>query len=101
MTDENGYDVVVIGTGAAGLSAALSASARGSRVLILEKSGLVGGTTAMSGGGVWVPCHHHQASIGATDSREEALDYIRAVAPEGWHNVEERAAGGGPSRCVR
>jgi 3-oxosteroid 1-dehydrogenase len=89
VTDENAYDVVVVGSGAAGLSAALSASARGSRVLILEKSGLVGGTTAMSGGGVWVPCHHHQAQIGATDSRQEALDYIRAVAPEGWHNVEE------------
>lgn len=87
--DENAYDVVVIGSGAAGLSAALSASVRGSRVLVLEKSGLVGGTTAMSGGGVWVPCHHHQASIGATDTRDEALDYIRAVAPEGWHNVEE------------
>lgn len=83
------YDVVVIGSGAAGLSAALSASVRGSRVLVVEKSDLVGGTTALSGGGIWVPCHHHQAEIGATDSREEALDYIRAIAPPGWHNVEE------------
>lgn len=83
------YDVVVVGSGAAGLSAALSASARGARVRVLEKSSLVGGTSAMSGGGIWVPCHHHQASIGAEDSREDALAYIRAVAPEGWHNVEE------------
>ncbi len=87
--DEHEYDVIVIGSGAAGLSAALSAGARGSRVLVLEKSDLVGGTTALSGGGTWVPCHHHQAAVGATDSREEALDYIRAIAPQGWHNVEE------------
>ena len=89
VMDEHEHDVIVIGSGAAGLSAALSAGARGSRVLVLEKSQLVGGTTALSGGGTWVPCHHHQAAIGATDSREEALDYIRAIAPQGWHNVEE------------
>jgi 3-oxosteroid 1-dehydrogenase len=89
VVDEHEYDLVVIGSGAAGLSAALSASARGARVLVLEKSDLVGGTTALSGGGIWVPCHHHQVEIGATDSRDEALDYIRAVAPQGWHNVEE------------
>ena len=83
------YDVVVIGSGAAGLSAALSAGARGSRVLVVEKSALVGGTTALSGGGIWVPCHHYQSAIGAVDSPQEALEYIRAVAPQGWHNVEE------------
>ncbi len=89
MADEQSYDVIVIGSGAAGLSAALCAGANGSRVLVLEKSALIGGTTALSGGGIWVPCHHHQAGIGATDSREEALAYIRAIAPQGWHNVEE------------
>ena len=89
MAGEQEYDVVVIGSGAAGLSAALSAAVNGSRVLVLEKSNLIGGTSALSGGGIWVPCHHHQTEIGASDSREEALDYIRAVAPDGWHNVEE------------
>jgi len=87
--DDHDYDVVVVGSGAAGLSAALSAGARGSRVLVLEKSALIGGTSAISGGGVWIPCHHHQSEIGASDSREEALEYIRAIAPQGWHNVEE------------
>ena len=89
MMEIHEYDLVVVGSGAAGLSAALSAGARGARVLVLEKSPLIGGTTALSGGGIWVPCHHYQAGIGASDSREEALDYIRAIAPQGWHNVEE------------
>jgi 3-oxosteroid 1-dehydrogenase len=83
------FDVVVIGSGAAGLSAALAAAARGARVLVLEKSQLLGGTTAMSGGCIWVPCHHHMARLGVSDSRDAALRYIRAVSPEGWHNTEE------------
>ncbi len=82
-------DVAVIGSGAAGLSAALAASANGASVVILEKSTLLGGTTALSGGGTWIPCHHHMGEIGASDSPEEALRYIRAVSPEGWHNVED------------
>jgi 3-oxosteroid 1-dehydrogenase len=82
-------DLAVVGSGAAGLTAALAAADRGARVVVLEKSALLGGTTAMSGGCVWVPCHHRMAEIGASDSAEEALDYIRAVSPEGWHNLEE------------
>ena len=89
MAEEHRYDVVVVGTGAAGLSAALSARARGASVLVAEKAPVAGGTTAMSGGCIWVPQHHHQARLGVTDSREAALDYIRAVSPEGWHNTEE------------
>ena len=76
-------DVAVIGSGAAGLSAALAASANGASVVILEKSTLLGGTTALSGGGTWIPCHHHMSEIGASNSPEEALRYIRAVSPKG------------------
>jgi len=83
------FDVAVVGTGAAGLSAALSAGVAGARVLVLEKAPIIGGTTAMSGGCIWVPCHHHQERLGVTDSRAEALKYIRAVSPDGWHNTEE------------
>ncbi len=87
--DSNLFDVVVVGTGAAGLSAALSASARGARVLVIEKADVVGGTTAMSGGCIWAPRHHHTQRLGISDSREAVLDYIRAVSPDGWHNTEE------------
>ena len=82
-------DVAVIGSGAAGLSAALAARVHGAEVIVLEKSGYFGGTSAMSGGCVWVPCHHHQAGIGVEDSREEALEYIRGASPAGWHNTED------------
>ena len=67
-------------SGGAGLAAALAASARGSRVIVLEKSELLGGTTAMSGGGVWIPCSPKMARLEATDSRDDALAYIRALA---------------------
>ena len=82
-------DVVVVGSGGAGLAAALTAAAGGARVVVLEKAAVLGGTTAMSGGGIWVPANHHMLAAGIADSREEALTYLRAVAPEGWGEVEE------------
>ncbi len=83
------FDAVVVGSGAAGLSAALAAAKAGAKVLVIEKSDRIGGTTAMSGGCIWVPNHHHQAGLGVSDSPEKAMQYIRAVSPEGWHNTEE------------
>ncbi|MBT4043761.1 MAG: FAD-dependent oxidoreductase [Rhodospirillaceae bacterium] len=83
------FDVVVVGTGAAGLSAALAASVHGAKTLVLEKAAVLGGTTAMSGGCIWIPGHHYMAAQGLSDSREAALAYIRAVSPDGWHNTEE------------
>lgn len=87
--DRHQVDVVVVGTGAAGLSAALAARVSGARVLVVEKSAMAGGTTAMSGGCIWIPGHHYMADLGVSDSREAAMEYIRAVSPDGWHNLEE------------
>ena len=89
MSGKHEYDVVIVGSGAAGLSAALRAGHLGAKVLVIEKAPIIGGTTAMSGGCIWVPNHHHQARLGVQDSVDDAMNYIRAVSPAGWHNAEE------------
>jgi 3-oxosteroid 1-dehydrogenase len=73
-------DVLVVGTGGAGLLAAIIAHDAGAKVTILEKSNKVGGTTAVSGGVVWVPNNHHMAALGIADSRQEALAYVTRLA---------------------
>ncbi len=76
-------DLLVLGSGAAGLTGALVAATEGARVTVLEKAALVGGTTALSGGGAWIPCNPHMAEVGVSDSRAEALEYLRACSGEG------------------
>ncbi|RYJ03226.1 MAG: FAD-dependent oxidoreductase, partial [Actinomycetales bacterium] len=72
------YDVVVVGSGAAGLAAALTAGARGLRVVVLEKASVLGGTSVVSGGSIWAPVNPYLAEAGLSDSREDALAYLRA-----------------------
>lgn len=75
-------DVVVLGSGGAAMMAAISAHDFGAKdVVILERSGMVGGTTAMSGGMLWVPNNHHQHEAGLTDSDEEIVAYLDSLAP--------------------
>lgn len=83
------YDVLVIGSGSAACSAALRAAKGGLKVLVIEKSEWLGGTSAMSGAGVWIPANHVAAKAGIADSREDALAYLRAVAPDGWEQKED------------
>ncbi|HEX6358745.1 FAD-dependent oxidoreductase [Actinophytocola sp.] len=74
------YDVVVLGSGAAGLTAALAAHDSGARVGLFEKADQVGGTSAWSGGMVWVPNNPRMPDLGLADSREEALTYLDALS---------------------
>ncbi len=67
------FDVVVLGTGAAGLTAAIAAHESGASVAVFEKADLVGGTTAWSGGQVWIPNNPHMAEVGVADSRDNAF----------------------------
>lgn len=69
-------DVVVVGSGAAGLMAALRARALGLEVVVIEKTTQFGGTTATSGGIFWVPNH---GVSGFQDDPKEALEYLRAL----------------------
>jgi 3-oxosteroid 1-dehydrogenase len=68
--------VAVVGTGAAGLAAALAAANGGARVTLYERDERVGGTTALSGGNAWLPAHDGLAD----DSPELALTYLRELA---------------------
>ncbi|GGN59659.1 3-oxosteroid 1-dehydrogenase [Actinoplanes lobatus] len=73
------YDVVVIGSGGAGFATALGAIDEGLSVLLIEGSAKWGGSTAMSGGGMWLPNNPLMRRAGLRDSREEALTYLEAT----------------------
>ena len=76
------FDVLVIGSGCGGLTAALTADiANPSKVLVVEKSHLIGGTSATSGGVIWIPDNHLGKEKGANDSISEAKEYLRATIP--------------------
>jgi succinate dehydrogenase/fumarate reductase flavoprotein subunit len=74
------YDVVVLGTGAAGLTAAITAAEGGATVGVFEKADKVGGTSAWSGGQVWIPNNPHMGEHGIEDSRDKALTYIMSLS---------------------
>jgi succinate dehydrogenase/fumarate reductase flavoprotein subunit len=77
------YDTIVLGAGAAGMTAASVAAAEGLRVLLIEKSTQVGGTTATSGGMVWIPANAKMADAGIADTVEQARLYLRHCVPGG------------------
>lgn len=70
------FDVVIVGSGSAGAMAALRAAEHGFKVLIIEKAHKFGGTSATSGGVIWVPNHQFTPS---DDSREKALEYLDSL----------------------
>jgi glycine/D-amino acid oxidase-like deaminating enzyme len=72
--------IVVLGTGGSGLTAAIAAHDAGAHVQLIEKADKVGGTTAWSGGMVWIPNNHLEAQAGVPDSREEAITYLMSMS---------------------
>ncbi|MFA5630046.1 MAG: FAD-dependent oxidoreductase [Porticoccaceae bacterium] len=73
------YDVVVVGSGASGMTAALVSAQLGLKVLLVEKTDLFGGTSAYSGGAMWIPNSLHQKIAGIEDSVNAADNYLRGV----------------------
>ncbi|OKJ96404.1 3-oxosteroid 1-dehydrogenase [Amycolatopsis sp. CB00013] len=73
------YDVVVVGAGAAGMTAALTAAKRGLSCVVLEKAAKFGGSAARSGAGIWIPCNPVLAQAGVRDTPEQAARYLSAV----------------------
>ena len=95
---QEAFDVVVLGSGAAGLTAALAAAVDGASVVVFEKSDVLGGTTALSGAGIWVPNNQVARQAGVEDSREKGLAYLESLSngrilPE----LAEALVDGGPA----
>lgn len=88
--DESTYDVIVVGSGA-GLVGAYAAAARGLRTLVIEKTDRVGGTTAYSGAGLWLPGAAPIARNGYPDDVEEARSYLRAVINDSSREARQDA----------
>ena len=73
------FDVIVLGTGAAGLTAAVTASELGANVGLFEKGATIGGTTVYSGGMIWIPLNQHEPPEKG-DTREKAMEYLKALS---------------------
>ncbi len=79
MTWDAAVDFVIVGSGGGGMVAALAATDAGASALVLEKQSLVGGSTAMSGGVVWVPDNPVMRAAGVADSYDDAMAHFEAV----------------------
>ena len=82
------FDVVVVGSGNGALTAALCSHDGGAKTLVIEKSSQFGGTSATSGGGVWIPNNRYAKAENVDDSDQEARNYINSVSPEGMIKEE-------------
>lgn len=91
MSQSRHADLVVVGSGAGGLAAALTAATHGLHVVVLEKTPWFGGTTALSEGMIWVPGGPGARERGIADDVARALDYLDAAVPGAAHCPRARA----------
>jgi 3-oxosteroid 1-dehydrogenase len=79
MTDAQEYDVVVVGSGGGAMTGAFLAARAGLSTVVVEKTSLLGGTSAYSGGACWLPGSQVQQRAGIPDSTESARAYLTAI----------------------
>src|ERR1700736_6393911 len=83
MTSSDAWDVVVLGSGIAGLAGALAAHELGLRPVVLEKARTLGGGTVNSYGLIWVGQNHLARAAGFSDTRDETIAYMRFLGGGG------------------
>src|SRR5690606_2945939 len=88
---ETRYDVIAVGSGAGAMTAALFAADEGLSVLMIEKTAQYGGTSAISGGGIWIPNNHHFQAKGGNDSFDKAWTYLQAAVGDRVDEARLRA----------
>jgi 3-oxosteroid 1-dehydrogenase len=86
-------DVIVVGSGAAAYSAAITARSRGAEVIMVEKAALYGGTTLRSGGGFWIPNNRFQKEKGIEDKKEDAIRYMARYSFPQLYNPDDLRLG--------
>jgi succinate dehydrogenase/fumarate reductase flavoprotein subunit len=91
ISPKDRFDLVVVGAGNAGLAAALFAAIAGARVLLVESTGVVGGTSAWSAGTTWVPGTHHAAAVNTQDTLAAAATYLDHAVGEHASSAMRRA----------
>src|ERR1700757_4335011 len=90
------FDIVIAGSGAAGMTAALTAAHLGATAVVLEKTGSFGGSTARSGGGIWAPGNAVLRRAGVADTPEQARAYLAYVAEGGPAELRQALLEHGP-----
>ena len=102
LQDGTEFDLVVIGAGGAGLSAAVFAAIDGAKVLVVERTELVGGTTAWSAGTTWVPGTHHAAKVNASDTLADVTTYLNhAVGTQAPEALRDAFLKNGPEAVAK
>ncbi len=86
-------DVVVVGSGIAGMAAAAAAASRGLRVVVFEKGREIGGTSVLSSGEYWVPNNRWLRADGIEDPREECLRYMARLSYPSFYDPEAKTLG--------
>ncbi len=76
---DHSVDLLIVGSGAGAMATGICAHDRGGNALLIEKTALYGGSSAMSGGSLWIPNNHLMAAAGVNDSPEEALTYLKHI----------------------
>jgi FAD binding domain len=102
LQDGTEFDLVVIGAGGAGLSAAVFAALDGAKVLVVERTEYVGGTTAWSAGTTWVPGTHHAAQVNPSDTLADVTTYLNhAVGSQAPAALREAFLKNGPEAVAK